>query len=175
MAERMQVIICAFDALEANADQVRKSLQLWDQHTDLVRLGNIVLVQKNEVGQITFRETHDLQREVSDFTGVAVGSVAWFVYAIAGSLGAIAGPVAGEYARTTVRSLLGDDGLPDTLLQHVGAALDAGSFALVTLVKPQEQPLVLAELERLGGTVIQQPVPLDAADRLLRQQTSEDA
>jgi len=52
-----------------------------------------------------------------------------------------------------------DVGFPDQTLRQLGQQLHAGSSALVTLVDPQHSTTVVAELEKLGGTIIQGQLP----------------
>lgn len=174
MSESMHVIICTFDASEANAVQIKRALEVWDRNNAGVHLDNIAIVQKNADGQISLRETRDIHQELSDIAGVISGSVAWLVYAIAGSLGPVASQMAQQQAQQGVTRLVGDMGFSDEVLTEIGAALDAGSFALITAVPPAEQPLVIAELEQLGGTITQQLVPPEVLARLVSQDTARN-
>jgi uncharacterized membrane protein len=165
----MHVIVCTFDASAASAGQVRHALEVWERQTSMVRLNNIAIVQKNAHGEITLREKQDIHRELSDIAGVISGSVAWLVYAIAGAFGPEASQMAQSQTRQRVAEMLGDVGFPDAALVEIGQALDAGSFALITLVTSEEQPLVIAELEHLGGKITQHLVPPAVLEQLARQ------
>lgn len=174
MSESMHVIVCTFDASAASAGQIRHALEVWDRQTSMVRLKNIAVVQKSADGRITLREKQDIHRELSDVAGVLSGSVAWLVYAIAGAFGPEASQMAQSQTRQRVAGLLGDTGFPDAALEEIGMALDAGSFALITLVTPEEQPLVVAELEHLGGKITQHLVPPAVLEELARQGSGQN-
>jgi uncharacterized membrane protein len=57
-------------------------------------------------------------------------------------------------------------GFPDYTLQQIGETLDAGSSALITLVRPDEEPIVIEELQKLGGTIVQHTIDADVATLL---------
>jgi uncharacterized membrane protein len=52
-----------------------------------------------------------------------------------------------------------DVGFPDEALRQLGEQLHAGSSALVTLVEPDQAATVVAELEKLGGTITHSQLP----------------
>lgn len=172
MSVSMQLIICTFDAA-TRASEVHEAIRAWDRQIDAVRLGNVAIVQKSSDGQISFRETEDIGRELSNITGAIAGGVAWFVYAFAGSFGQIAGPWARFRAENSVRRLVGDMGFPDYALEDIGNQLDAGSSALITLVQPGEAPLVRAELQRLGGTIVEHEIAPEIVAELLNESSAE--
>ncbi|NJO05433.1 MAG: DUF1269 domain-containing protein [Chloroflexaceae bacterium] len=165
-----RLIICTFDATEGDerAQQVQRALTAWDRHTDTVRLGNVAVVQKNSDGTIRYRETNDIHRELSDIAGIAAGAVSWFIYAIAGAFGPVAEEMARYQSQNAVSTLLGDAGFPDGALAAVGEALDAGSFALITLVREGDVSLVEQELAHLGGHILTHPLPPDVMAQLAR-------
>lgn len=165
MARQMKVIVATFDAA-TQAEEVEEKLQQWDREFEQVKLGNIAVIQKNAAGQVSFRETHDIRSEIAGVVGTVTGSVAWVVYAIAGSLGSVAGPLVGYETTSAVERLLGDMGFPDDALQQIGEELQHGSSALVLLVSPDEEALVVKELQQLGGTLMQHLVPDELAARL---------
>lgn len=165
MSESMRLIICTFDATD-KADAVKDTLQAWDRRLDTVKLGNIAIVNKTTEGQVSFRETHDIRYELGAMTGALASGVAWFIYAFAGSFGPIAGKWAGYQVENAVERAVSDMGFPDYTLQQIGETLDAGSSALITLVKPDEEPIVIEELQRLGGTIVQHTIDADVATLL---------
>jgi uncharacterized membrane protein len=157
VSQEMRLIVCAFDA-EDKADEVEEALEALDRQLETVKLGNIAIIERKADGVVSFRETQDHRNVVSQVTGMAAGAAAWLVYAFAGSLGYQAGPAAYSTGYNTAERLIRDGGFLDEALREVGEHLEAGSSALITLVTPDEEPIVVAELERLGGKLIQKDV-----------------
>jgi len=168
MSQEMRLIVCAFDATD-KADEVEEALEALDRRLETIKLGNIAIVEKTADGQVSFRETKDHRNVISQVTGMAAGAASWLVYAFAGSLGYQAGPAAYSVSYNTAERLIRDSGFLDDALREVGEHLDAGSSALITLVTPDEEPVVIEELERLGGKLIQQ----DVAPEILAELTEE--
>lgn len=170
-SDGLHLIICVFEAedVQKRADEVRHTLKVWDRHTDLVRLGNVAVVAKDQEGEVRFRETQDIHQELGSIAGAVAGSVAWFIYTFVGLLGSVAGQTVSHQTQQATAALVGDMGFPDKALREIGIALDRGSFALITLVRPADQELVVNELENLGGTLVQHLVPPHVVAQLERQ------
>jgi uncharacterized membrane protein len=169
MSQEMRLIVCAFDATD-KADEVEQALEALDRRLETIKLGNIAIVEKTADGQVSFRETKDHRNVISQVTGMAAGAASWLVYAFAGSLGYQAGPAAYSVSYNTAERLIRDSGFLDDALREVGEHLDAGSSALITLVTPDEEPVVIEELERLGGKLIQQEVAPEVLAELTEQE-----
>jgi uncharacterized membrane protein len=165
MSQEMRLIVCAFDATN-KAEEVEEALEALDRQLETIKLGNVAIIQKSADGEVSFRETKDHRNVLSQVTGMAAGAAAWLVYAFAGSLGNQAGPAAYSTSYNTAERLIRDRGFLDEALREVGEHLDAGSSALITLVTPDEEPVVVEELERLGGKLIQQDVAPEILDEL---------
>lgn len=162
----LQLIICTFDGAD-KAGEVRQAIETLDAQLDTIKLGNIAVINKNSDGQIVFHETREQRMEaVSVVAGTVVKGVTWLLYNVAGMLGPVAGPLAGQETRMAVRSIAPDVGFPDDALREIGARLDAGQSALITLVKPEERPIVVGELEKLGGQLVDRELPADIVARL---------
>jgi uncharacterized membrane protein len=168
VSEPMQLIVCTFDAVD-KGDEVQTALAALDKQMESIKLGNIAVVQKTPEGEIRFHETADHRHVLSEITGAVAGGVAWFVYAFAGSLGYMAGPAAYQEGYNTAERLVRDAGFPDAALAQVGEHLTAGSSALITLVHPHEAPIVTAELQRLGGTIVEHAVPPEVVAELMKE------
>jgi uncharacterized membrane protein len=97
--------------------------------------------------------------------------LAWFLYAFAGSFGPVAANMAVYRAEEAIYGLVKDSGFPDPALHEIGRELDAGSSALITLVRPEEEALVVDELEKLGGTIVRHPIPPDIVEQLKHHRT----
>jgi uncharacterized membrane protein len=168
VSQEMRLIVCAFDAA-GKAEEVEQALEALDRRLETIKLGNIAIVEKSADGQVSFRETKDHRNVVSQATGMVAGAASWLIYAFAGSLGYQAGPAAYSVSYNTAERLIRDSGFLDDALREVGEHLDAGSSALITLVTPAEEPVVVEELERLGGKLIQR----DVAPELFAELTEE--
>ncbi len=155
MSDSSQLIICTFDAAD-KADEVEQALDALDKQLDTFKLGNVAIIRKTTEGEVEFHETRDRMRDVSQTVGAVAGTVAWFVHSLAGSFGAMAGENVSESTYSAVRRRLRDSGFPDDALEQIGEHLDAGMSALITLVRPQEAPYVTAEIEKLGGHLMEQ-------------------
>ena len=152
MADTMRLVVCTFDAAD-RAAEVKEIVERLDEQLDTIKLGNIAVVQKTPDGQISFRETRDIRNELSEIAGVIAGGVAWLANAIVGAPAPAAGLQAGLDAENAVAARLRDHGFPDEALYEIGERLGAGHSALIVLVRPEEEPVVVADLERLGGTI----------------------
>lgn len=162
----LQLIICTFDGAD-KADEVRKAIEALDAKLDTIKLGNIAVVKKDQAGQIVFHETRERPVEaVGTLASTVVQGVTWLLYNVAGMLGPIAGPLAGQETRTLIHTLGPDLGFPNDALLAIGAQLDAGRSALITLVKPEEYPIVVDELQRLGGERVEHLVSAEVVARL---------
>jgi uncharacterized membrane protein len=167
MSQEMRLIVCAFDAAD-KAEEVEEALEALDRQLETIKLGNVAIIQRSSDGEVSFRETKDHRNVLSQVTGMAAGAAAWVVYAFAGSLGYQAGPAAYSTSYNTAERLIRDRGFLDEALREVGEHLDAGSSALITLVTPDEEPIVVEELERLGGRLIQKDVAPEFLDELMK-------
>ncbi len=170
MSEEMRLIVCAFDAAD-KAEEVEQALQALDRRLETIKLGNIAIVEKSADGQVTFSETQDHRNVVSQITGMAAGAASWLIFAFAGSLGYQAGPAAYSVSYNAAERVIRDSGFLDDALREIGEHLDAGSSALITLVTPAEEPVVVEELQRLGGKLIQQ----QSAPELLAELTKGES
>lgn len=163
----MQLIVCTFDAAD-QAENVRDVLEQLDSRDHAIRLGNLALVRKSVDGDITFEESDDNRARIGQVLGAVVGSVTDFIYAFAGSFGPPAGRLAAEETQSAVQRLVRDSGFPDEALLSIGARLQAGETALITLARPEDAAFVGAELQRLGGTMIDHTLPAEVVAELTR-------
>ena len=154
-----QLIICTFDG-DAKADAARAAIQALDERLGTLKLGNIAILRKGADGNVTFWETEELREYSRDSTfGIVLGWLLGAANTLVGApLGVAPGVEAGA-ALGTEAAALRDVGFPDQTLRQLGEQLHAGSSALVTLVDPNHSPTVMAELEKLGGTIIQGQLP----------------
>jgi uncharacterized membrane protein len=168
MSHRTQLIICLFDAAD-KAEEVERAIEELDRRLESVKLGNIAVVEKGPNGQISFKETRDHRGNIGRVAGTLVGGVTDLFFSFMGSLGTAAGPLASYETESIANRFLGDEGFSDSDLYEVGQRLDAGHSALITLATPEEEPIVEAELQKLGGTILKQVVPPETLAELTRE------
>jgi uncharacterized membrane protein len=159
MASITQVIVCTFDG-DAKADAARAAIQALDERLGTLKLGNIAILRKGADGNVTFWETEELHEYSRDSTfGIVLG---WLLGAANTLVGAPLGVAPGVEAGAAFGAEAAaqrDVGFPDQTLRQLGEQLHAGSSALVTLIDPDHGATVVAELEKLGGTIIQGQLP----------------
>jgi uncharacterized membrane protein len=157
-----QLIVCTFDG-DARADEARAAVQALDQQLGAIKLGNIAILRKGADGKLTFSETEELREYSRDSTfGIVLG---WLLGAANTLVGAPLGVAPGVEAGAAFgieAAAQRDVGFPDETLRQLGQQLHAGSSALVTLVEPDQSAAVTAELEKLGGMIVQSRLPPDA-------------
>jgi uncharacterized membrane protein len=158
----MELIVCTFDG-PTKAEDAKKVIQEVDKQLDAVKLGNIAVLRKDANGKFSFKETG---AESAVTQGTTIGMLSGAI------LGILAGP-AGVAAGAAVGTLAGglpmislDLGFPDPVLKKLGESLQAGSSALVTLLKPEERDVIVEELERLGGTLVEHTLAPDIVEKL---------
>ena len=154
-----QLIVCTFDG-DAQADTARAAIQALDAQLDTIKLGNIAVLRKDARSVISFWETNELREYQRNIRfGIVLGWLLGAANTLVGApLGTAPGVESGAALGTEVAAQR-DVGFPDDALRQIGQQLHAGSSALVTLVEPEQSPIVIAELEKLGGTIIQSELP----------------
>lgn len=164
-ASSSQLIICAFEGA-GEAEAVRDAIIELDRQTEAIKLGNIAVVSRNDAGEIVFHESKDWRNFASNTAGAVTSGVTWLLFNIAGMMGPVSGPLAGQKARNAVNRFASDSGFPDAALRELGGRLEAGQSALITLVKPEEQAIVTQALEQLDGHIVSHEVAGDLIDKL---------
>jgi len=159
MASNTQLIVCTFDG-DAKADEARATIQALDAQLDTIRLGNIAVIRKGADGNVSFVEVEELREYSRDSTfGIVLGWLLGAANTLVGAPLGVAPGIESGAAFGVEAAALRDVGFPDEALRHVGERLHAGSSALVTLVDPDHTATVVAELEKLGGTIAQGKLP----------------
>ncbi len=162
-----QLIICTFDG-DAKADAAGAAIQALDQRLGTLKLGNIAMLRKGTDGNLTFWETEQLREYRRDSTfGIVLGWLMGAANTLVGAPLGVAPGVESGAAFGAEAAAQRDVGFPDPALRQVGQQLHAGSSALVTLVDPDHGATVVAELEKLGGTIIQSQLPPDTIAALM--------
>lgn len=140
------------------------------QQEGALRLGDAVVISKDESGRAVIHETMD----VTPSKGALIGG--WLgVFA-----GLLAGPlaIAGGLAAGALYGKLVDKGLADDWVKQMSEWLDAGRSALLLLITLENKTQVLRELSRYEGEVVTtdlpEPVRLEL-EEALRERTRTDA
>jgi uncharacterized membrane protein len=161
----MQLIISTFD-MAAQAAEVRRSLEILSRDVQSVHLDRLAIVERSADGQIGLSEHNDWRQLLSSTMGAVAGTVTSFLYAFVGLIGPSTGATAAKTASNVAESLVRDMGFPDDALYALGERLADGQAALIVLIDPADEPLVRAELERLGGMITEHLIPPEIAARL---------
>ncbi len=160
MSQPLHLVVCAFESAD-RAAAILPTLREWDEREEAVALANIALVTRLEDGTVHFRETADHRGEVSAIASRVVGRLSGFVFALAGTVGLGESDALGDRAEAAVFRWMKDAGFPDEGLRSVGAALGSQQSALVTLVAPEQEAYLVAELKALGGTIVTHTLDAD--------------
>jgi uncharacterized membrane protein len=128
------------------------------QQEGKLRLGDAVVIQKDESGRASIHQTID----VTPGKGALIGSW-WGLLA-----GLLVGPVAivGGAAAGALYGKLVDRGLDDGWIKQMSEWLDAGRSALLLLVAMDNQAEVLRELGRYEGEVVLTDFPDSVREEL---------
>ena len=159
MASNTQLIVCTFDG-DAQAEAASAAIQALDRQINTLKLGNIAILRKGADDKATFWETDELREYSRDSTfGIVLGWLLGAANTLVGAPLGVAPGVESGAAFGTEAAAQRDVGFPDEALRQLGEQLHAGSSALVTLVDPDHSAIVVAELEKLGGTIMQGQLP----------------
>ena len=167
MASTMHLIICTFDG-DAKAEAASAAIQGLDERLGTLKLGNIAILRKGADGKVTFWETEELReyRRNSTF-GIVLGWLLGAANTLVGAPLGVAPGVESGAALGTEAAAQRDVGFPDQALRQLGEQLHAGSSALITLIDPDHSTTVVAQLEKLGGTIMQGQLPPETVAALM--------
>lgn len=148
-ADGEHLVAIAFDKPSRATEVLVNLLHL--QEEGALRLGDAVVIAKDESGRARIHETVD----VTATKGALVGGW-WGVFA---SL--LVGPlaIAGGAAVGALYGKLVDKGLADDWIKQMSEWLDAGRSALLLLVTVEDKAVVLRELGRYEGQVVSTDFP----------------
>ena len=131
----------------STADEVQIALQKLDQ-SHLIDVMDSVVVVKNLLGEVTLKQAHNLTQDGA-LAGGLCGAILGTMF-LSPLLGFVAGAAAGA-----ATGALSDIGIDDDFLQDVGESLRVMTSALVVLVRRADPELVLAELKKFEGTILE--------------------
>lgn len=147
-----ELVVCIFDGV-SKADEARKAIREIDKRLDVVKLGHIAVIHKNDEGKVTLTETGDPGHQWGRWS-IAAGAAAALAAAATG--GAILIPAILGGGAAAVATQFIDTGFPDASLREIGNGLERNQSALVTIVdNPEEREIVATELQGLGGELVQ--------------------
>jgi uncharacterized membrane protein len=161
----MHLIISTFDAAK-EAEQVGRTLEKLSRQTKSVNVERLAIVERRPDGQIGLSERNDWREQIGSTLGAVAGTLTSFLYAFVGLIGPSTGAAVAETAANAAESLVRDMGFPDDALYALGERLQAGQTALIALIDRDDEPVVRAELERLGGQIVEHTVPAEIVARL---------
>jgi uncharacterized membrane protein/sporulation protein YlmC with PRC-barrel domain len=121
------------------------------------------VVRKNDDGDITAREEHDVSARGGAAAGAVLGGV---LSLVAGPVGFVAGTALGGVAGAAVGRMV-DRGIPDRYVRDLGRALRSGSSALVVLVPASLETTLLNSLAPLNGQILR----LELSDEMVARLT----
>jgi uncharacterized membrane protein len=121
------------------------------QQEGVLRLGDAVVISKDESGRAQIHETVDITPSKGALIGGWLGAFASLV------LGPLA--IAGGAAVGALYAKLVDKGLADDWVKQMSEWLDAGRSALLLLVSVDNKPVLLRELGRYEGEVAATDLP----------------
>jgi uncharacterized membrane protein len=170
MTTPTQLIVCLFEG-DTQADTARQAIQQLAQANHDLKLANIAVVRKDATGKISLYETRDANHNKlisqspieSVDAAIEMGmmeSTGPFGFALYALIDEIVALVTGAVAKIV------DFGFPDSTLREIGAGLEDGKSALITLVRQKDAALVTDELSKQGGIPIQQTVATEIIEKL---------
>lgn len=169
MPRDLHLVVCAFDT-PSKADTALEAIASWDRDAHALSLRNVAVVSRAADGRVQFHETGDSRPDVERMAGSIAGGITWLVHALGSSLGIAATELAARQGEMAAHRLLRDAGFPDVALVELGEVLGAGSSALITLVEPEKERVLVEQLEKLGGTLVNHMLPADVVAHLATQQ-----
>lgn len=154
-----EMIVVSFPDIE-RADAVLATLQEMEQ-SQAIDLGKAAVIRCDSEGQITVRETADVDAKEAAIVGGLAGSLLGMLGG-KGLLGGMAGAGGSAAASQKV-----DLGLDDNYLAEVGGQLSPNSSAVVATLELTNTDAAMATLDQFdGGTIMHTTLPADAAAQL---------
>jgi uncharacterized membrane protein len=140
----VQMLVLEFDRDRLKGEILPELERLREK--DIIRLVDLVLVEKSESGEVTALETSDLTTDETKQYGALVGALIGF--GAAGEAGAEIGAVAG--AEAARESTLGDN----AEVWYVADAIPAGSIAAIALIEHRWAIPLRDAVGRAGGVAL---------------------
>ena len=140
----VQMLVLEFDRERLRGEILPELERLREK--DIIRLVDLVVVEKSESGEVTALETSDLTADEATEYGAVVGALVGF--GAAGEAGAVIGAAAG--AEAAQESMLGDG----AEVWYVADAIPAGSIAAIALIEHRWAIPLRDAVGRAGGVAL---------------------
>ena len=140
----VQMLVLEFDRDRLRGEILPELERLREK--DIIRLVDLVVVEKSESGEVTALETSDLTADEATEYGAVVGALVGF--GAAGEAGAVIG--AGAGAEAAQESTLGDG----ADVWYVADAIPAGSIAAIALIEHRWAIPLRDAVGRAGGVAL---------------------
>jgi uncharacterized membrane protein len=140
----VQMLVLEFDRDRLKGEILPELERLREQ--DIIRLVDLVVVEKSDSGEVTAIETSDLTADETTAYGAVVGALIGF--GAAGETGAEIGATAG--AEAAQQSRLGDD----EEVWYVADTIPAGSIAAIALIEHRWAIPLRDAVDRAGGVAL---------------------
>ena len=140
----VQMLVLEFDWERLRGEILPELERLREK--DIIRLVDLVVVEKSESGEVTALETSDLTADEATEYGAVVGALVGF--GAAGEAGAVIG--AGAGAEAAQESTLGDG----ADVWYVADAIPAGSIAAIALIEHRWAIPLRDAVGRAGGVAL---------------------
>ena len=140
----VQMLVLEFDRERLRGEILPELERLREK--DIIRLVDLVVVEKSESGEVTALETSDLTADEATEYGAVVGALVGF--GAAGEAGAVIGAAAG--AEAAQESTLGDG----AEVWYVADAIPAGSIAAIALIEHRWAIPLRDAVGRAGGVAL---------------------
>jgi uncharacterized membrane protein len=171
MTTPTQLIVCLFEG-DTQADTARLAVQQLAQANHALKLVNIAVVRKDSAGKISLYETRDpnhnqlINQSPIESVDAAIEmgmmeSTGPFGFALYALIDEIVALVTGAVAKIV------DFGFPDLALREIGAGLEDGKSALITLVRQDDTAVVTDALVKQGGVLTQQTIAVELIEKLM--------
>jgi uncharacterized membrane protein/sporulation protein YlmC with PRC-barrel domain len=157
----LEILIWAFDKVN-QADQAEGLLKDLDRLNE-IKVVNLAVLIKDKDGQITIRETEDVESKEGTVFGAIVGGV---VGLIGGPVGVIIGAAAGALTGRAVAKKV-DMGLPESYLQEVQKHIKADSSAIIIVVENHWAQKAIEAVEPVGGKIFRYPLTDDVVSKYI--------
>lgn len=153
----IELVVATFESDENKAGEILEHLKKMEADGDL-HLEHVAVVSKTEDNDVKIEDLGDVDSKHGAVFGAITGGL---IGLIGGPVGAVAGAVAGA-ATGSATANLADHGVSDDVIHHIERGLQPASSALIAYVDLDWAATLIDELNRLGATVVNQP--LSSAD-----------
>ncbi len=149
----IELVVAMFEGDENKAVEVLEHLKKLEADGAL-HLEQVAVVSKTEDDDVKVEDLGDVDSKHGAVFGAITGGL---IGLVGGPAGAVAGAVAGA-ATGGATANLADHGVSDDVIHHSERGLQPASSALIAYVNLDWAATLIDELNRLGATVVNQPL-----------------